>query len=142
MIRPGQQSHQVRHHQADEADHPRCRHRRTHAQCGAEHQFALEPLDIDPEMSGLGFAEQQCIQCLRPSRQPQRHASAHQQQRPQARIAGAIEAAQVPERQCAQGGVIGQVGKQAHRRAGERREGDTGEQHGRDMGLAVARPSR
>ena len=99
MIRADQQAHQVRHHQADKADHPGRRHRRADTQRRAKHQFPFQPLDRDAQVARLGFTEQQGIQRLGAARQPQRHGQRHQQQRPQPRIAGTVEAAEVPEGQ-------------------------------------------
>ncbi|MNC39846.1 hypothetical protein D3C75_885250 [compost metagenome] len=89
-------------------------------------------------MARLRLAEQQRIQGRGPPRQPQRHAAADQQQRPQPRITGTVEAPEVPERQGAQGGIVGQVAEQTDAGAGQRTQGDAGQQHGRHAGLAVA----
>ncbi|MNE58782.1 hypothetical protein D3C80_1538350 [compost metagenome] len=137
MIRPDDQAQQMRHHQTDEADQPRRRHCGTDAQRGAQHQLDLQPLDVEAEMTGLRLAQQQGIQRIDPARQPAGHQQGDQQQRPESWIAGAIEAAQVPEGQGTQGRVIGQVGKQADQRAGQGGQCDTGEKHGRHAGLAV-----
>ena len=57
MIRPGQQAHQMRHHQPDKHDHARRRYRRAHTQCSAEHQFTLEPFHINPKVIGFGLTQ-------------------------------------------------------------------------------------
>ncbi|VVN72378.1 hypothetical protein PS685_05110 [Pseudomonas fluorescens] len=138
MIRPRQQSHQVRHHQPDKADHPGRRDRRADTQRRAEHQLALEPFHIDAQVTGLRLPQQQRIQRLGPARQPQRHAHRDQQQRPESRIAGAVQTAQVPECQGAQGRVIGEIGKQTHSRTSQGCQGNARKQHHRHIGLTVA----
>lgn len=68
MIRTGNQTDQVRHHQADEADHPRSRHCGADAEGSAKHQFGLQSLDVEAQVTGLGLAEQQCVQRICPAR--------------------------------------------------------------------------
>ncbi|MCY1443628.1 hypothetical protein D9M71_600540 [compost metagenome] len=99
MIGADQQAHQVRHHQADETDQAGCGHGRTHPQRRAEHQLQFDPLDIEAQMAGFGLTEQHGIERRRTTWQPERYTHRHDQQWPQTRIAGAIEAAQVPESQ-------------------------------------------
>ncbi|MNX12493.1 hypothetical protein D3C86_422740 [compost metagenome] len=138
MIRTDQQAHQVRHHQTDEADQARRRYGGTDAQRCAQHQFEFDPLDVKTQVTRFRFAQQHRIQRRRATRQPQRHAHRHDQQWPQARVAGAVEAAQVPEGQGAQRGVIGQIGEQTDPGTGHGRHRHARQQHGGDVGLAVA----
>ncbi|MNT04261.1 hypothetical protein D3C72_1388330 [compost metagenome] len=88
-------------------------------------------------MTSLGFPEQQGIQRFGATWQPQRHAGADDQQWPQPRVTSAVETAEIPERQRAQGRVIRQISEQPHRRTGQRRQCDARQQHGRDVGLAI-----
>ncbi|MNO50508.1 hypothetical protein D3C76_408860 [compost metagenome] len=128
----------MRHHQTDKADQAGRRDGRADAERRAQHQLKLDALDVEAQVTGLRLAQQHGIECRRATWQPQRHAQGDDQQRPQARIAGAVEAAQVPERQGAQGRVIGQVGEQTHAGTGHGRHRHTRQQQGGNVGLPVA----
>ncbi|MNJ72694.1 hypothetical protein D3C77_693900 [compost metagenome] len=70
MIGTDQQTHQVRYHQADKTDQASRSDGGTDTQGGAQHQFKLDPLDIEAQVAGLRFAQQQRIECCCPARQP------------------------------------------------------------------------
>src|SRR5690606_36627941 len=72
--------------------------------------------------------------------QPQGHAHRYHGQRPQPRLAGTVQAAEVPEGQGAQGGVVGDVGEQPDDGPGQGGQRYPGQQHGSDLGLAVQPP--
>ncbi|MNF77761.1 hypothetical protein D3C84_599140 [compost metagenome] len=88
-------------------------------------------------MAGFGFTQQHGIERRCPPWQPQRYAHRHDQQWPQARVTGAVETAQVPEGQGAQGRVVSQVGEQTDPGTGHGGHRHARQEHGGDVGLAI-----
>ena len=73
MVGAGEDAHDVRHHDADKADDARNGNGSADRCGGRDHDRALRPLHVDPEMEGFRLAEQEPVQGPHQPRRDQRH---------------------------------------------------------------------
>ena len=139
MARPDHEAQQMRHHDADKADHAGDRDGRPGRGRDQHDRDALQPLDRDAHVERFCFAEHDQVEPARDERQAAEQQHDERRNRRDLGPGGAAERAEQPEGDVAQLPVVGEKDEKPDPRIGERRDRDAGEQQDRDRGAAGAR---
>ena len=129
---------QMRHNDADKADHTADRdgdagHCRNHH----DGDF-LQPLDIDTGVKGFGLAKHKHIEAACDQRDRQQCKQCDGRNHPGFRPCRTAERAEQPECDVAQLAIIGDENQKPDARIGDSRYGETGQQEDRNRGAAFA----
>ena len=137
VVRPGEQPHQMRDDDADEADHAGHGHGGADAGSRRDDDQALGGFHVDAEVEGLRLAQQQAVERAHQPRQHQAGQQREGQDRHHFRPAGAGQAAEHPQREVAQLAVVAGKGDEPRERAAEGAERNAGKQQcaGRQLAL-------
>ena len=132
MSRPDHQPEQMRHHDADKADHAADRNRNARHRRHQHDRNPLQPLDIDAAMKRFGLAEHQHIEPARDRDAGDRGERQHRRQRGELGPGCAAQRAQQPERDIAQLAVVGDEDEEPDAGIGDGGNRNAGQQENRD----------